>query len=132
MSSPKRTGKNIWFIAGASIVTLVAMFVVSRIVPIVRGSDIKLDIPQDSEVSEPVVNLSGVARDTKKLTLNGSPIALSPTGEFAYTVLLHPGYNTITLDTVDALDHTKKQTYAFLLKELPTGTFAFSSLPNQN
>lgn len=130
--SQQQKSKKIWLIGTTIISGLVLAFVVSRIAPIVRGSDIELTIPHNSEVSEPVITLSGLAKDTKKLSLNGSPILLSPTGSFERTVLLHPGYNTITLDTVDKIGHTKKQTYAFLLKELPTGTFALSSLPNQN
>lgn len=130
--SQQQKSKKIWLIGTTIISGLVLAFVVSRIAPIVRGSDIELTIPHNSEVSEPIIELSGFAKDTKKLSLNGSPIPLSPTGSFERTVLLHPGYNTITLDTVDKIGHTKKQTYAFLLKELPTGTFALSSLPNQN
>jgi hypothetical protein len=130
--SQQQKSKKIWLIGTTIISGLVLAFVVSRIAPIVRGSDIELTIPHNSEVSEPIIALSGLAKDTKKLSLNGSPILLSPTGSFERTVLLHPGYNTITLDTVDKIGHTKKQTYAFLLKELPTGTFALSSLPNQN
>lgn len=130
--SQQRKGKRIWLIGGISILTLVVAFIASRIIPVFRGSEITLNIPHDSEVSQPVVALSGKASDTKKLSLNGSVVPLSPTGDFAWTVLLHPGYNTITLDTTDTLNHTKKQSYAFLLKELPTGTFALSTLPNQN
>jgi hypothetical protein len=130
--SQQRKSKNIWFIGGATLVALLGVFVASRIIPIIRGSEITLAIPHDSEVSQPIISLSGSAHDTKKLTVNGSPVLLSPTGTFQRTILLHPGYNTITLDSVDNIGHTKKRTYAFLLKELETGTFALSSLPNQN
>jgi len=130
--SKQKKAKSIWFMGTATLVVLVGVFVASRIIPIIRGSEITLNIPHDSEVSQPIIALSGSAHDTKKLSINGSPILLSPTGTFERTVLLHPGYNTITLDTVDKIGHTKKQSYAFLLKELETGTFALSSLPNQN
>ena len=131
MSTPQKT-KNIWKMGGIGLLALVLVFVGSRVLPIIRGSEVRLNLPKDSEVSEPVVALNGTASDTKALTVNGSPVSLSPDGEFSWTVLLHPGYNTITVDTTDARNHQKKQTYAFLLKELPTGTFALSTLPNQN
>jgi hypothetical protein len=130
--SQQRKTKNIWKIGGIGLLTLVLLFIGSRILPIIRGAEVRLDLPKDSEVSEPIVALNGIASDTKALSVNGSPVSLSPDGKFAWTVLLHPGYNTITVDTTDARNHNKKQTYAFLLKELPTGTFALSTLPNQN
>ena len=128
----KRKTKSVWFIGGISALALVLIFVGSRILPLVRGAEVALTIPKDSEVSQPMIALSGIASDTKKLAVNGSSVPLSPTGAFNWSVLLHPGYNTITIDTVDALNHTKKKSYAFLLKELPTGTFALSTLPSQN
>ena len=112
---------------------ILGVFVASRIIPIIRGPQITIDaLPESSEVSDPVISLSGSASDTQKLTLNGSDVLLSPDGLFTQKILLHPGYNTITFDSVDGLGHTKKKSFAFLLKELDTGTFALSSLPNQN
>lgn len=132
MSQTKK--KNLW--ATGCISTLVLMVVVfagSRIVPIIRGSKIHLDsLPQNTEVTDPLISLSGSAIDTRKLSINGTDVALSPTGSFKQTILLHPGYNTITIDASDTIGHNKKQSYAFLLKELDTGTFALSSLPAQN
>lgn len=132
MSEHKK--KNLSWKIGLSISMLIlGVFVASRIIPIIRGPQITIDaLPESSEVSDPVISLSGSASDTQKLTLNGSDILLSPTGSFTQKILLHPGYNTITFDSVDGLGHTKKKSFAFLLKELDTGTFAVSSLPNQN
>ena len=132
MSEHKK--KNLSWKIGLSISMLIlGVFVASRIIPIIRGPQITIDaLPESSEVSDPVISLSGSASDTQKLTLNGSDVLLSPDGLFTQKILLHPGYNTITFDSVDGLGHTKKKSFAFLLKELDTGTFALSSLPNQN
>lgn len=132
MSGHKR--KNLWLTAGMSIgMLMLVVFVASRIVPVIRGPQITINtLPQGSEVSDPVISLSGIASDTKKLTLNGTEILLSPAGEFTQKILLHPGYNTMTFDSSDSLGHTKKKSFAFLLKELDSGTFALSSLPDQN
>lgn len=112
---------------------ILGIFIASRIVPVIRGPQISIDtLPQNSEVSDPMISLTGTATDTKKLTINGTEVLLSPAGEFSQKVLLHPGYNTITFDSSDNLGHTKKKSFAFLLKELDSGTFALSSLPDQN
>lgn len=112
---------------------ILGIFIASRIVPVIRGPQISIDtLPQNSEVSDPMISLTGTATDTKKLTINGTEVLLSPAGEFNQKVLLHPGYNTITFDSSDNLGHTKKKSFAFLLKELDSGTFALSSLPDQN
>ncbi len=131
--SEQQKSKKIWKGFIGLFVVVLGVFVTSRIVPILLGPRITLEtIPDQSEVSDPVIAISGRATDTRKLTLNGADIALSPTGTFKHTVLLHPGYNTITFDTVDALGHTRKKGYAFLLKELETGTFAVSQIPARN
>ena len=119
--------------AGMMGILILGTFVVSRIIPLIRGSAITLDqLPKQSEVTDSKITLSGTALDTKQLSINGTQIPLSPTGTFTQTILLHPGYNTVTLDSIDTLHKTKKHTYAFLLKETETGTFALSSIPNQN
>ncbi len=114
-------------------VLLVGLFAISRIIPIIRGPELHINsLANTSEVSNPVIALSGSASDTKSLAMNGTPVALSPTGTFSQTVLLHPGYNTITFDSTDKLGRAKKESFAFLLKELDSGTFAVSSFPAQN
>jgi hypothetical protein len=128
-SNKKRT----WVITGFVGILVLGTFVASRIVPLLRGSEITLNqLPEKSELTDSKITLSGTAFDTKQLSVNGTIVPLSPTGTFTQTILLHPGYNTITFDSVDTLHKTKKQTYAFLLKETETGTFALSSIPNQN
>lgn len=126
--------KNLWKTGIIStLALLVVVFAASRIIPLIRGSQVHLDsFPTTTEVTNPLISLSGIAADTRKLTINGAEVPLSPTGSFKQNVLLHPGYNTITLDASDTLGHKKKHSYAFLLKELDTGTFAVSSLPAQN
>lgn len=130
-----QTKKNNLWKKGAigTLILLVLVFAGSRIIPIIRGSIVQLDsLPQNTEVSDPLISLSGKAVDTKKLTINGTDVALSPTGLFKQNILLHPGYNTITIDSSDTIGHNKKKSYAFLLKELDAGTFAVSSFPNKN
>ncbi len=110
---------------------ILGAFMVSRIAPLVRGSAITLDHIPDQELTNPKIVLSGKTFDTKQLSMNGTPITLSPTGNFEQTIILHPGYNMITLDGTDTLHKTKKHTYTFILKENDTGTFAVSTLPLQ-
>ncbi len=129
MNHPKKKINLVKSISAASFV-LLAVFVGSRIIPILRGPEIKINtLPQSSELSNAMITLSGTAHDTKKLTLNGTTVALSPSGAFSEKILLLPGYNTITFDTSDRLGHKKTQQYAYVLKENETGTFAVSAFP---
>lgn len=131
-SSPKKQ-KFITRGLPALVIIALGIFVTSRILPVFRGAQITLvQIPETMELTSPTIELSGKVTDTKKITLNGTPVFISPQGTFTQKLLLSPGYNSITFDAVDILGKTKKQTHTFVLKELATGSFAVSSLPIQN
>ncbi len=126
--------KKRFFIFGAGILATLVLgtFMTSRIAPLIRGSIITLDtIPQQTELTDSKIILAGKATDTKQLSINGAPIALSPAGTFEQAIILHPGYNMVTFDGIDTLHKMKKHTYTFVLKENDAGTFAVSTLPTQ-
>ena len=111
--------------------TFVFLFAVSRITPVLRDAKVMLDsLPENQEYSNPAITLSGKATHAKTLTLNGTPITTAPDGSFDHTILLSPGYNSITFDVVGPLGKNKKQTHALVLKEHDTGSFAVSSIPS--
>ncbi len=113
--------------------TFVFLFAISRITPVLRNAEVSLDsLSENQEYTEPVITLSGKAVHAKEVSLNGTPITTAPDGSFAHTLLLSPGYNSLTFDVIGPLGKNNKQTHAFVLKELATGSFAVSSLPIQN
>lgn len=113
--------------------TCVVLFAISRITPVLRDAQIVLDsLPENQQYSEPTITLSGKAVHAKTMALNGTTITTQPDGTFSHTLLLSPGYNSITFDAVGPLGKNKKQTHALILKELETGSFAVSTLPLQN
>lgn len=132
--TPKKTNKFIPVRYGLWLgMICLGVFMTSRIVPIIRGPQITLEtIPEHSEVSQPLIKLSGKITHSKKATINGTDLFVTPTGTFNEDILLNNGYNAITFQVSDALGHTKQKQYAFVLKENDTGTFAVSTLPNQN
>ena len=61
-----------------------------------------------------VVTLSGTALHSKQITINGEPTSLDSNGTFSEPVALLPGYNVITVASVDAFGKTKTRTvYAY-------------------
>jgi hypothetical protein len=101
------------------------LFVASRIVPIARGPQIKLQkAPAGSELSNPLIELSGTISHSKKVTLNGVDLLLTPDGMFHQNILLNKGYNAITFEVTDALGKIKKEHFAYVLNEQDTGTVA--------
>lgn len=133
--NPNSKKQHILSVRSGIIVGMVCLgvFMSSRIVPIIRGPQINLEsIPEHSEVSEPLIKLSGTITHSKKATINGTDLFMTPDGKFNESILLNTGYNAITFQVSDALGHTKEKQYAFVLKENETGTFAVSTLPSQN
>lgn len=128
--SQRNIGKKI---AIGTTLFLVGLFVMSRVTPVLRDAHVVLQtLPEQTELTSPILDISGKAIHAKTLSLNGTPIVTMPDGTFKQTVLLSPGYNSLTFDTVGSLGKTKKQTHAIVLKELETGAFAVSSFPIQN
>lgn len=128
--SQRNIGKKI---AIGTTLFLVGLFVMSRVTPVLRDAHVVLQtLPEQTELTSPILDISGKAIHAKTLSLNGTPIVTMPDGTFKQTVLLSPGYNSLTFDAVGSLGKTKKQTHAIVLKELETGAFAVSSFPIQN
>jgi len=112
---------------------MVALFLTSRIAPAFAGAQVVIEpLPDGLQLDQPVIDLSGMTRHAKTMTINGTAIPLTLQGAFDYTLVLHPGYNSVTFDLDTVLGKKTQETYAFILQELDTGTFAVSSLQNQN
>ncbi len=108
------------------------LFVASRIVPLVRGPQISLkQLPTMTDPSNPLIELSGKITHSKKATINGTSLLITPDGMFHQNILLNKGYNAVTFEVTDALGNTKKEQYAYVLNEQDTGTVATLSNPVQ-
>ncbi|OGI61215.1 hypothetical protein A2645_00485 [Candidatus Nomurabacteria bacterium RIFCSPHIGHO2_01_FULL_39_9] len=61
--------------------------------------------------SEPAVEITGLARKTKNLSINGEEIFISPEGTFRDLRILLPGYNIITIRAVDRFGKATEKIY---------------------
>jgi hypothetical protein len=115
------------------VIACVGIFAISRIAPLLSDARVVLsNPPEQTGLSSPVITITGKAIHAKSLSLNGTPIITLPDGTFEQTILLSPGYNSLTFDSTGALGTTNKQTHALVLKEIETGSFAVSSFRVQN
>jgi hypothetical protein len=108
------------------------LFVASRIIPIIQGPRINLEqSPSITELSNPLIELSGKITNSKKVTVNGANLLVTPGGMFHQNILLNNGYNTITFEITDALGKRKTEQYAYVLNEQETDAVATLSNPIQ-
>jgi hypothetical protein len=70
---------------------------------IIAGPAIALATPLDGqEFRDPLVRVEGRVERAKEITLDGRPIFVDLSGNFAEKLLLYPGYNIILLAAKDA------------------------------
>lgn len=71
-------------------------------------------------VAEPIVKVTGNAKNAINLTLNGREISIDQNGDFSETIALLPGYNIISLRAQDKFENNDEKNYQ-LIYEAPQG-----------
>ena len=107
-------------------------FVGTKMYPLIHGPEVRIPIQSGATVTNPVVHLSGVARYTKSLIIDGTPVALAPDGAFDEHVALSPGYNTITVAAHDRFGKGSDKTYAVVLDQPQTTAINIPPFNSQN
>jgi glucodextranase-like protein len=107
-------------------------FIGTKTYPLIHGPEVSVPIQSGATVTNSVVHLSGVARYTKSLVIDGTAIALAPNGAFDEHVVLEPGYNTITVAARDRFGKGSSKTYAIVLNEPQTTAANIPPFNNQN
>jgi hypothetical protein len=119
--SPSKPEKTFGILKKASLAILVlgfAMFVGRGVYPYIHGPNIIIDtISNGATLTDPMVRISGTALYTKQLLVSGRSLALATDGSFDETILLHPGYNTISVIGQDQFGKTSSKTYALVVKD---------------
>jgi hypothetical protein len=104
-----------------------AVFIGTKLYPLIHGPDIQLKTMSDgAHLTEPMIQVSGTARFTKDLTINGVPLPTAPNGSFDEAFLLNPGYNVITMEGKDHFGNATVKNYAVILTEEPDRTFTLN------
>lgn len=97
---------------------LVFGFVGMKIYPIIHGPALDLTNLRDGGiVTEPLVSISGIAKYTHNLIINGNELPLSPNGSFNDKIILNPGYNLISIAAHDQFGTITRHDYSLILKE---------------
>ncbi len=103
------------------IVVAVLGFVGMKIYPIIHGPALELATLTDGgTVTEPMMRISGSAKYTRNLVINGNVLPLSPDGSFNDKIVLNPGYNLISVAAHDQFGTATRHDYSVILKESPT------------
>ena len=80
-----------------------------------RGPEIAILYPQSGILlSEPLVEIRGVALRVSDITLNDAPIFIDESGAFNETILLVPGLNIITIEAQDKFERRVTKTLELL------------------
>ncbi len=116
-------------ILGLLSVALVS-FIGAKMYPLLHGPDIQLaTITNGAHLTEPMIQLSGVARFTKDLVINGAPLATAPDGTFDEHILLNPGYNIITLEGSDRFGNKRISNLSIILSEEENHVLTINTSP---
>lgn len=96
----------------------ITVFVGVKVYPIIHGPVINLaTIDNGAQVTDPMIRVSGKARFTKNLLVNGAPVATAPDGTFDQNLILNPGYNLLTFEGNDRFGSTSKKDFVVVLAE---------------
>ena len=85
---------------------------------LLTGPVIDIESPENGATySQALIEVSGRARNTAYLNLNGRAIFTDKEGKFSEKLLLSPGYNIIKLDATDKFKARTEKKLEVILKE---------------
>jgi hypothetical protein len=109
-----------WYIRvllGLLFVGVIAFYTVLQSEDFARGPEITILSPEGGILlSEPEVEVRGVAERVNEITLNGNSIFIDESGAFNETILLVPGINIITIEAQDKFERRVTETLELLYK----------------
>ncbi len=76
-----------------------------------------VNITDGATVTEPVLHITGNAKNAIHLLLNGREISIDQSGNFNETIALLPGYNVIDIRAQDKFNHVDDKNYKLIYKE---------------
>ena len=100
-------------------ILFVILYGVSRLVPILRGPVLSVNLTDGQSFSNPLVRINGFAKNAHQTTINGNPITTSIDGSFATDIVLGNGSNTLTISAEDKFGKQISRAYTVMLQEAP-------------
>lgn len=132
-SKPEKTFRLVKKVSLAILVLGFALFVGRGIYPYIHGPSLTIHgISNGSTLTDPMIHISGTALYTKQLLVSGRSLALATDGSFDETILLHPGYNTISVIGQDQFGKTSSKTYALVVKDTSATNVAINNSSELN
>ncbi|MDP6659536.1 MAG: hypothetical protein QF679_00835 [Candidatus Pacebacteria bacterium] len=93
-----------------ALVILIGGYVLFQARNIIIGPVVKIENPiSGAVVDNPLVSISGVARNVSYISLNDRPIFIDEEGNFKEKLLVSPGYSIMTIVARDRFDRTTKE-----------------------
>jgi hypothetical protein len=78
---------------------------------IIAGPDLTITSPTiEGIMTDPYIQVTGVAKNIKEISLNGRPIYIDEQGNFNERLVLIAGYNIIELEAKDKFNKETKKT----------------------
>jgi hypothetical protein len=115
---------------------VVASYGAFRFVDYAGGSKISFAFPKNGRtVSNPLVTVKGSASRISYISFDGAQISTDPSGAFSRQVLLHPGYNALSVTVTDRFGREKTKTLKLVYdgtKTPATQEFAVSTSTKKN
>ena len=100
------------------ILALIVGYVFFQGYDFIRGPVIEITSPANgSGFDDPIITIEGTAKNISFLYLNGEQIFADQKGYFGEKLLLHPGYNIMTLRATDKFNREVKQELHLILRK---------------
>jgi len=84
------------------VIAIVGGYAYYRSSAFIRGPVVAITSPQNgTTATSSIITVSGIARNISAITMDGRKIYIDENGNFSEKLLLHPGYNIITVAVRD-------------------------------
>lgn len=101
-------------------ILFVVLYGISRLIPILRGPVLSVNLTDGEIVSNPLLSIVGSTKNAHQTQINGNPITTSINGSFTTDIVLGNGSNTLTISAEDKFGKQTKQEYTIILSEAPS------------
>jgi hypothetical protein len=96
----------------------IVIYAHSRTAFLSQGADLEVsNIENGQTITEPVLEITGVAKRATKLTINGKELPIDEFGNFTNTLLFSPGLNLVEIIAEDKYGKGDTLTYEILYQE---------------
>lgn len=94
---------------------IIVVFAFINSMDLMSGVKIKnVNIVDGSTMTNSALDITGIAKNAKNLTLNGREISIDKKGNFNETIILSSGYNIVTIKAKDKFGNEDEKNYQLM------------------